>query len=59
MFILIACDGIWDCLENEMAAKKISEKLFSASAEHEATKVPIKPSKILGEVFDEILSPNL
>jgi serine/threonine protein phosphatase PrpC len=26
-FILIACDGIWDCLESDMAVRFIDNKL--------------------------------
>ena len=59
MFILIACDGIWDCFENEMAVKFINEKLHEAIKLHEQTKQPIQPSKILEAMFDNIVSPNL
>lgn len=36
-FILIACDGIWDCLENQMAVDFISDKLKFRMAEHQKT----------------------
>ena len=57
-FIIIACDGIWDCLENQMAVDFISEKLKTEIEYYKETKIPLKPSKILEQLFDHILSPT-
>lgn len=46
-FIVIACDGIWDCLSNQEVVNFVSKRL--------KTNVNIKLSSIIEEMFDEIL----
>ncbi len=45
-FIIMACDGVWDCVEVQQFCDHISMKLKE--------NLPI--SKIIGELFDQILS---
>lgn len=51
-FVIIACDGIWDCLSNEEACESVNKK-------HDEIK-PDKKNihKIVEKIFDEILAPN-
>lgn len=50
-FIVIACDGIWDCLTNQEACDFISERL---------KKNPnCKLSRIIEEMFDLIVAPDI
>jgi len=58
-FILIACDGIWDCLESELAVKFIDERLEQAIQKNKEFCTPIRPSELLAAMFDNIISPNL
>ena len=51
-FIICACDGIWDCLTNEDAAKKMAEKLDSKPPAPDAFHVPV------AEMLDEILAKD-
>ena len=53
-FIMLACDGIWDCLTNQECCTNINEKL----KKHKANKQESKMSTIVAEIFDEILAPN-
>jgi serine/threonine protein phosphatase PrpC len=50
-FIVIACDGIWDCLSNQECCDFISERL---------KKNPnILLSKIIEEMFDSIIASDI
>ena len=50
-FIFIGCDGVWDCKSNQEAADFIYDRL---------KKNPnIKLSKILEDMLDEILAPDI
>lgn len=50
-FIVVACDGIWDCMTNQEICDFINERL---------TKDPnIALSKIVEEIFDTIVAPDI
>ena len=51
-FLMIACDGIWDCLTSQECATKLDQKL-------KMRKPTEKLSKVVGELFDEILADNV
>jgi len=48
-FIIIACDGVWDCKTNQEACNFISERL----------KTNMKLTKIIEELLDEILATDI
>jgi protein phosphatase 1G len=50
-FIVIGCDGVWDCMTNQEVCDFVSERL---------KKDPnYKLSKIVEEIFDTILAPDI
>jgi len=50
-FIVIGCDGIWDCKTNQEAVDFVSKRLkLNPSA---------KLSKIIEDLLDEIIAPDL
>jgi serine/threonine protein phosphatase PrpC len=51
-FIMVACDGIWDCLTNEDCCELINTKLTTIN--------PGKDDlhKIVEQILDKILAPN-
>ena len=50
-FVVIACDGIWDCKSNQEVCDFFAEK-FNKEPEG-------KISKFIGELYDEILAPDV
>ncbi len=55
-FLIIACDGVWDCMTNEKAAATVRAKIWNA-AENRPAKVRI--SKAIGEMMDKIVAVDL
>ena len=49
-FIVIACDGVWDCKKNQDVADFIYKRL---------NKGVVKLSKIIEDLFDEILATDI
>ena len=45
-FIIMACDGVWDCVDAQKLCEFVSQKL----------KTKMKISTIISEIFDKILS---
>jgi len=50
-FIVLACDGIWDCMTNQEICDFISERLQKDPKQ--------KLSKIIEEIMDKILAPDI
>ena len=46
-FIILGCDGIWDCLTNENAVKYVRERIDTKT-----------PTEIGTEMLDEIISED-
>ena len=52
MFIILACDGIWDCLTNEACIEKLDEKIKKIESLDRVEEL----SKPVEEMFSEILA---
>ena len=50
-FVIIGCDGIWDCLSNQSACEFVAKRLKNTPE--------IKISKIIEEMLDEIVAKDL
>ena len=50
-FLVIACDGIWDCFTSSEMSQRIQELLSEREAGEER-------SKVIEDIFDEIISPD-
>ena len=51
-FIMVACDGIWDCLTNQQLVDKINKKLDSKGQKSDNYLWPVE------EMFEEIVAKN-
>jgi serine/threonine protein phosphatase PrpC len=49
-FLIIACDGIWDCLTSQEAVNFVSEKLIKNKG---------KVSKVIEQMFDKIIAEDV
>lgn len=49
-FLIIACDGIWDCVDVQKFCEHVSYKLKKSPNK--------KISKLIGELFDQMISKN-
>lgn len=49
-FIVVACDGIWDCMTNQEICDFISDRF--------AKEPDVKISKIIEDIFDTIVAPD-
>jgi serine/threonine protein phosphatase PrpC len=50
-FMILGCDGIWDCKTNQEACDFVSERLNKNPNQ--------KLSKIVEELLDEIIAPDI
>ena len=50
-FLVIACDGIWDCMTNQECCDFISDRMKKDPK--------IKLSKIIEEMFDTIIASDI
>lgn len=50
-FLVVACDGIWDCLTSSEMSIRIQELLKEREVDEER-------QKIIEDIFDEIISPD-
>jgi len=55
MFIILACDGIWDCLTNEACVEKLGTKIKDLESLDNVKDL----SKPVEEMFSEILAKNI
>lgn len=58
-FVIIACDGIWDCLKNQNAVDLISAKIAQAEGKDKDGRLPPEQiSRICEEVCDQCISQD-
>ncbi len=50
-FLIIGCDGVWDCKTNQQACDFVSERLKKNPS--------VKLSKIIEELLDECLATDI
>lgn len=53
-FILIGCDGIWDCISNQELCDEVIAHLHSEQSENDNNN--IKLSQIAGEIMDKLIA---
>lgn len=54
-FLLIACDGIWDCLTSQKACDYVKEKMAKSSP----SKSGVKFTSVIEAMLDSILAPDV
>ena len=55
-FIILACDGIWDCLTPQEACDFVRNKLYDENGQE---KTDVKISKIVEEMMDEAIAEDI
>jgi len=55
-FIILACDGIWDCLTPQEACDFVRNKLYDENGQE---KTNVKISKIVEEMMDEAIAEDI
>ena len=55
-FILIGCDGIWDCISNQELCDEVIAHLHSEQSENDNNNNNIKLSQIAGEIMDKLIA---
>ncbi len=57
-FLIIACDGVWDCLTSQKAVDYVSERL-NKSPFGSPGKTSVKLSKIIEDMMDSIIASDI
>ena len=55
-FLIIACDGIWDCMTSQNAVDFVKEQILKSSYKQDKT---YKLSKIIEAMLDKIVAPSV
>ena len=58
-FLIIACDGIWDCMTSQRAVDYVSERLSKPTFGTAGGKQPVKLSKLIEEMLDSIIANDI
>lgn len=53
-FLVLACDGIWDCLSSEQCVENMRKKLGNRD-----TNVPNSTARCVEDLFDEICATDI
>ena len=51
-FIILACDGIWDCLTSEEAVARVRKGLSERSTKE-------KVNEVIETIFEQIIAPDI
>ncbi len=55
-FLIVACDGVWDCLTNQKATALVRERIWNTASNKP---VKTKISKVIADILDKILAVDL